>query len=284
MNLPRRRPGARGFTLVELLVVIAIVGLLVALLLPAIQASRESARRALCGNNLRQLGIALLNYHDAHQVFPRGGWVATSTNLSWTAAILPHLEEQSLFESIDPTVPYTHAANLAVGQSLLPVAICPSSPRENLFRSSADLPASKSNRYARTDYTALAGERGLRAANATNSPERGVLIRAKCIPISAISDGTSRTMLVGEAPEGMHAVWFSVRNVSDQSAPINSPATYSPQYVFFDFGQELSSYHPDGALALFADGSVHFVFERIDNRTLAALFSRAGGEVIDAPF
>ena len=91
-------------------------------------------------------------------------------------------------------------------------------------------------------------------------------------------------MLVGEAPEGMHGIWLSVRNMLDQSAPINLPATYSPQYIFFDFGQELSSYHPGGVQALFADGGVHFLIESIDNRVLAALLSRAGGEVIDAPF
>jgi prepilin-type processing-associated H-X9-DG protein len=70
----------------------------------------------------------------------------------------------------------------------------------------------------------------------------------------------------------------------DQSAAINSPATYGPQYVFFDYGQELSSYHPHGTQALFADGAAHFLYEEMDNRTLAALLSRSGGEVIDAPF
>jgi hypothetical protein len=162
--------------------------------------------------------------------------------------------------------------------------ICPSSRRESLYRPSSDLVASADNWYARSDYAAVAGERGLRAANATNSPERGVLIRAKHLPISSITDGTAHTMLVGEAPEGMHGLWLSVRNMLDQSAPINSPATYSPQFIFFDFGQELSSYHTGGVQAVFADGAAHFLFESIDNRVLAALLSRAGGEVIDAPF
>ncbi len=264
--------------------VIAIVGLLVALLLPAIQASRESARRSQCASNLHQIGVALLTYHDSHRVFPRGGSVVTTTDLSWTAAILPHLEEKPLYQSIDRDVPYMDAANREVGQTILPIVICPTSRRESLYRPSSDLFASADNWYARSDYAAVAGERGLRAANATNSPERGVLIRAKHLPISSITDGTAHTMLVGEAPEGMHGIWLSVRNMLDQSAPLNSPATYSPQYIFFDFGQELSSYHPSGVQALFADGGVHFLIESIDNRVLAALLSRAGGEVIDAPF
>ncbi len=263
---------------------IAIIGVLVALLLPAIQASRETARRAQCANNLRQLGLALLLYHDTHLVFPRGGSTATRTDLSWTASILPHLEESALYDLIDQSVPYTAPANLSVGQTVLPVVLCPSSPRETPYRPSGDLPTSTTNRYARSDYAAVTGERGLRAANATNSPERGVLIREKNIPLTAITDGTSQTLLVGEAPEGMHAVWLSVRNMLDQSAPLNTPATYAPQFVFFDYGQELSSYHSGGVQAVFADGGVHFLSERIDNRTLAALLSRAGGEVIDAPF
>ena len=283
-SLPRRPATQRGFTLVELLVVVAIIGLLVALLLPAVQSSRESARRSQCANNLRQLGVALLLYHDAQQFFPRGGGDASSTQLSWTASILPYLEETALYRQIDQSVPYTHAANRQAGQTTLSVVLCPTSVRDSLFRTSADLPASTTNRYARSDYSAAAGERGLRATNATNSPERGVLIRAKNIPISAITDGTAQTMLAGEAPEGMHGIWLSVRNMFDQSAPINTLATYAPQYVFFDYGQELNSYHPSGAQALFADGGVRFLSEQIANQTLAALFSRAGGEVIDAPF
>ncbi len=115
----RRRATQTGFTLVELLVVVAIIGLLVALLLPAVQSSRESARRSQCANNLRQLGVALLLYHDAQQFFPRGGGDAASTQLSWTASILPYLEETALYRQIDQTVPYTHAANRQVGQTSL---------------------------------------------------------------------------------------------------------------------------------------------------------------------
>ncbi len=217
-------------------------------------------------------------------MFPRGGSTVTRADLSWTSSILPHLEERPLYDLIDKNVPYTDPVNLTVGQAVLPVVLCPSSLRDSPYRPSGDLPASPTNSYARSDYAAVAGERGLRAPNATNSPERGVLVREKHIPLSAITDGTSHTLLVGEAPEGMHGVWLSVRNMLDQSAPLNSPATYAPQYVFFDFGQELSSYHTGGVQAVFADGGVHFLSERIDNRTLAALLSRAGGEVIDAPF
>jgi prepilin-type N-terminal cleavage/methylation domain-containing protein/prepilin-type processing-associated H-X9-DG protein len=269
-----------GFTLVELLVVIAIVGLLLALLLPAVQAARESARRAQCQNNLKQIGLALLGYHECYKVFPRGGWPATTANISWSAAVLPHLEEQPLYNSLNRAVPYTDLTNLQPGRTVLAVFLCPTSPKESFWKPSADLPSSSPNAYARTDYGALNGERALRAPMATNSPERGVLILEKNLSLTAITDGTSQTILVGEAPEGIHSIWISVKNVFDQSAPINALATYAPGYVFYDYGQEINSYHSGGAFALFADGSVRFLSEDMDVRVLAALCSRNGEEII----
>jgi prepilin-type processing-associated H-X9-DG protein len=271
-------------TLIELLVVIAIVGLLVALLLPAVQASREAARRAQCTNNLRQIGVGLLTYHDAFEVFPRGGWPVAQANISWTSAILPRIEENNLYELLNREVPYNHVSNLAAGQTILAGLLCPSSQQENYFRPSPDPLPPLDNRYARTDYTAIDGERRLRDPFATNDPERGVLIYKRNIPISAILDGTSHTILVGEAPEGIHSFWISVRNLAQQSAPINAPAAFAPNFVFYDFGQIISSYHPGGAQVVFADGSVRFLLETMDARSLAALCSRAGLEVIDGGY
>jgi prepilin-type processing-associated H-X9-DG protein len=263
-----------------LLVVIAIIGILVALLLPAIQTSREAARRTQCQNNLKQLGIALQGYHDVYKVFPRGGWTATSANISWTSAILPHLEERALYDSLNSKVPYTDASNITPGRTVLSVLLCPTSPKASFWKSSADLPSSSNVEYARTDYGGLDGERALRSPTASNSPERGVMILEKSISLSSITDGRSRTIQIAEAPEGIHSLWISVRNLYDQSAPINTLATYAPQYVFYDYGQEINSYHAGGAFALFADGSVRFLDQNMDNLVLAALCSRNGGEVI----
>jgi prepilin-type N-terminal cleavage/methylation domain-containing protein len=268
----------RAFTLVELLVVIAIIGVLVALLLPAVQAAREAARRAQCQNNLRQMGVALQTYHDTWKAFPRGGWSATSANLSWGTAILPHLEEQSLFLRVNRDKPYTDPSNLAVGGTVLPVFICPTSPKEMFTKKSADLPSTSLHLYARSDYGAVNGERGLRALNATNTPERGVMILEKNISLAQITDGSAHTILIGEAPEGLHSLWFGVRNLFDQSGPINAPATYGLQYIFYDYGQEISSYHDQGALVLLADGSVRFLSESISPQTLSALCSREGND------
>jgi prepilin-type N-terminal cleavage/methylation domain-containing protein/prepilin-type processing-associated H-X9-DG protein len=296
-----RLPSAirRGFTLIELLVVIFIVAALIGLLLPALQQVREAASRIKCQNNLKQFGIGLIGYHDNYQVFPRGGYdpiapdADTPTMLSWGASILPWLEQDSLYSGIDPALPYTDPANLAAGMTVLPIFLCPTNATDSLFRPSVDLPTSSPNLYARTDYGAVNGERDLRSPTATNSPERGVLIVANNLSIADITDGTSQTILVGEAPEGISSIWISVRNVFDQSAPISakhdldSPypsCTLPGAWVFCDFNQEISSYHPGGASTLFADGSVHFLSSNLDPLVLAALCSRAGGEVIAEPY
>jgi prepilin-type N-terminal cleavage/methylation domain-containing protein/prepilin-type processing-associated H-X9-DG protein len=277
---PKTAVSSRGaFTLVELLVVVAIIGILVGLLLPAVQMARESARRTSCLNNLRQIGLALTAYHNSYGTFPRGGWPATSANLSWGASILPYLEQTNVYQRLNPTLPYTDAANLEAGRTVLPIYLCPSVPSGRTLRKSVDLSSSSPNRYAPIHYGAVNGERGLRAPGATNTPERGAMIFERNISLGEIIDGTPQTILIAEAPEGMHGLWIDVRNLYDQSAAISAPATYGPEYIFFDYGQEISSYHSGGAAALFADGGVRFLAASLDVKTLAALCSRAGGEV-----
>jgi prepilin-type N-terminal cleavage/methylation domain-containing protein/prepilin-type processing-associated H-X9-DG protein len=297
---PRARPP--GFTLIELLVVLAILAALTGLLLPAVQRVREAAARARCANNLKQMGLALLGYHDTYKVFPRGGYAtpavpqaATATQpaipakLSWAASVLPWLEQDALYRTINPRLPYTDPANLPAGRTVLAVFLCPTAPHDSPWKPSADLPASDPTAYARTDYGAVNGERGLRSPDATNAPERGVLILEKSLRLADIKDGAAQTILLGEAPEGVHSLWISVRNVFDQSAPVSERHSATSPYpsctipgVFCDYGQEISSYHPGGAQTVFADGSVHFLRTAMDNAVLAALCSRAGGEPVGA--
>jgi prepilin-type N-terminal cleavage/methylation domain-containing protein/prepilin-type processing-associated H-X9-DG protein len=289
-----RRRHRRAFTLLELLVVLAIIGVLLGLLLPAVQAVREAAGRIRCGNNLKQIGLALVMHHDTAGAFPRGGFFPihpTATQpqvLSWGTAILPMLEQHALARSIRADLVYTDPLNHQAGQTAVPSFLCPALPSADVSRPSTDLPGV---RFARNDYAAVNGERGLRSPSASNDPERGVLILARALSFKDITDGASQTILAGEAPEGIHAIWISPRNVFDQSAPVAARVTSNSPYpscqlpgIFCDFGQELSSHHRGGANVAFADGSVHFLKTSLDVLVLAAFCSRGGGEVLTDSF
>jgi prepilin-type N-terminal cleavage/methylation domain-containing protein/prepilin-type processing-associated H-X9-DG protein len=309
-----RSTSRRALTLVELLVVIAIIGILVGLLLPAVQAAREGGRRVQCANNLKQFGIGIQAYHDASQVFPRGGAGVASLTipaikaracLSWGAAILPGLEQENVFHMINQNQPYLHPDNLAAGQIVLPVFLCPSAPHAEMLKPNGDTPTS-TTLYARTDYGGNWGERSLRCYPQTNCQNnysefgdtsgtgRGVLLLGieRVISLKHVLDGTSNTIMVGEAPEGLHSIWIGHKNVFDQSAPISEPTKTSSQWQscaavfkskvgnFCDFGQEFHSYHPGGAQFVFVDGSVRFIPKATSNKTLASMLSIAGGEVV----
>ncbi len=138
--MPFRSPlRCRGFTLIELLVVIAIIAILIALLLPAVQRAREAARRTQCKNNLKQLGLAIHNYHDTHRCFPPNGVGNIQNSNTWSAQafILPFLEGSTLYNKIDFNVGYAHNNNTGVTPGSLhvkamriPVLLCPSDPND----------------------------------------------------------------------------------------------------------------------------------------------------------
>ncbi|MDM4018983.1 DUF1559 domain-containing protein [Roseiconus lacunae] len=303
-----------GFTLVELLVVIAIIGMLIAMLLPAVQSVREAARRVQCLNNEKQLGLGILNYHSAYKRLPYGGaGFASMTNWalrmrwrpSWGTTILPFIEQQSLYEKLDPAIPYLHPDNHAGGQQVVPTYLCPSAPKATLTRPNGDSPSS-TLQFGRTDYAGNYGERSLRCYPSRNCQNnysdigigdavgRGVMLFGKDhqIGLRDILDGTTHTIVCGEAPEGLHSIWIGHKNLFDQSAPISehvSPGSpwdscsamlASRNGDFCDFGQEFHSYHVGGSHFLMADGSARFVTQSLDLQILSALLSRRGGEVI----
>ncbi|MEX2111893.1 MAG: DUF1559 domain-containing protein [Pirellulales bacterium] len=198
-QIQRRR--SAGFTLVELLVVIAIMGVLVAILLPAIQAARESSRRSSCMNNLRQLGVALQNIHDVKRKFPSGRGAPPPKIFSALAYLLPYVEEQSLEGLVDFSqapvfvvvagVPYPGDANKLAATSPLPLLLCPSDVSEGRVAGSE---------FAATNYAACAGSGAV--ASGTINPSDGVFFYGSAIGLHHITDGSSHTVALSERTLG----------------------------------------------------------------------------------
>jgi len=247
--VPRPGPRTRAFTLIELLVVIAIIAVLIALLLPAVQAAREAARRTQCSNNIKQIGLAFYSYHDTHNVFPAGGYGLSMANLtvanqpgakakrmaSWGTAILPFLEQSPLYNSINQSLWYIEPQNTTAAR---PRSRSFSARRTCIPRSrdpTGTLPRRHCN-LAANDYSGNYGERALRCFPGTNCQNnyadlgdnnpRGVLLTSSVPNNSAanITDGTTYTIVAGEAHEAMFGYWISHKNFLDQSAP-SVPAT-----------------------------------------------------------
>ena len=254
-------------TLVELLVVVAVIAGLVALLLPAVQVARESARRMSCLNNLRNVGCALHGHLLARRAFPVGctewrqpGKPGPERCLAWSSRILPWLEQADVNDRIDFDRPFDHAANAAAAAMPLAVFRCPS----------ADRPDPLVAGLGRSDYGGVTGER----ITSPNNPEKGSLIHDRCFTEREIADGLSHTALVGECAAGAWAdgQWINGRNLFDQAYAVNWPT----------WEDELRSRHPGGAHALYGDGAVRLLGEAIDARILAAACTRAGGETTAA--
>jgi prepilin-type N-terminal cleavage/methylation domain-containing protein/prepilin-type processing-associated H-X9-DG protein len=251
----------QGFTLVELLVVIAIIGILVAILLPAVQAARESSRRTTCLNNLRQIGVGLHHYHDSHKTFPPGGieprpWNRNGRQLAWSAFLLPYLEQVQVYEKIDFGKAYDHEDNAIAAAAVLTVYLCPSTNRESKRKRGRGV----------CDYGGIYGER----ITSRNFPPKGAMLYDEALAMRDIHDGTSATLIISEDSNWSDGQWINGRNIFDQAYPIN----HAPR-----FENDIRSLHPLGANGLYCDGSASFLSEEMDVRTLAAICTRDGGEV-----
>ncbi len=263
MNRFRVGSSRDGFTLVELLVVVAIVGALISLLLPAVQAARESARRVKCQNNLKQLGLALIAYHDVHEAYPVGclewrPWGGRDQRqLAWSAYLLPHLEQQSLYNRLDLSKPFDHPVNEEPASSMVAVYLCPSAELDEVSRGP-------------THYAGINGENTV----TPNYPQRGVLLVDREVSVSEITDGTVSTLIVAEDSRFADGQWINGRNILTQAYEINSKKA-NPKTE-----NDIRSEHPGGAQGLTCSGSVHFLSDDLDLKVLAALCSRAGGEAI----
>jgi prepilin-type N-terminal cleavage/methylation domain-containing protein/prepilin-type processing-associated H-X9-DG protein len=296
----------KGFTLIELLVVIAIIAALIALLLPAVQSAREAARRASCVNNLKQIALATMNYHDVNQVFPTqiGGtpWGSIKdARVGWLLQILPQMEQSNLFSaynfsnSVGPNlgVPWCSPSNSTVIVTSVSLFICPSYPGAKTINNQADFNGlgAPENTWA-VGVTCYKGNLGDNSSATTFvtpyaslgdvAVARGIFWRGTQVtPIAGVTDGTSNTFLAGEALPSK-CEWNSWANsnhsVAMTSIPLNSklntnPANYPTCYGF-------QSQHPSGANFAMVDGSVRFIKETINYGTYMAVSSRAGAEVV----
>lgn len=316
----RTRVETRGFTLIELLVVIAILGVLIALLLPAVQAARESARRAQCTNNLKQIGLAIHNYHDASGVFPSSmnSWSARQTAY-FTAftAILPYLEQEPLFSSYHLDLNNTEPANTTATSTRVAVYLCPSmtlprakpDPANNDFAAPASYAMSSGSRYAWAwSNTGLYGRPdGVLIPNEeTPGPGRPV-VGVGPVGLRDIADGTAQTYMVGEQDYGLkdytfspsdpragqlkggNGVWcdgYPASSSFSAFGPFNGHEYLGPgsrpDYREASGIASFRSQHPGGAHFLYADGSVRFIKEGIARTVYRALSTRAHGEVLSS--
>jgi prepilin-type N-terminal cleavage/methylation domain-containing protein/prepilin-type processing-associated H-X9-DG protein len=270
----RRQPSttrAAGFSLVELLVVITIIGILISLLLPAVQSAREAARRMACFNNLHQIGLGLQSYHLAHKTFPPGciepAFLATNgRQYAWSALLLPQIEKQSLYATIDFSKPCYAAANAKAAATMVSTYVCPSTPRNSPLVQGCGA----------TDYGGMYGEAiPPHPANGSWVAENGVMVYDRAFSIADIRDGTSNTLIVAESSGWSDGQWINGLNIFDQKYPINFvPA--NPRLL----ENEIRSNHPGGANGAFCDGSARFLSQTMDIATLKAIITRAGGEIV----
>ncbi len=294
MSTPRiRRP---AFTLVELLVVIAIIGILVALLLPAIQAAREAARRTQCNNNLKQLAISLQNYHDTYKSFPPGG-LGGGNLFSWHALVLPFFEQTTVYDEINFNVNYLQAVNTAVGLNQINSFVCPSAIRathKGTFDAEYSPPTTGTATYS-THYYGILGPKGTNPATNTaysmytgsaghgDYATQGVLVRQTGLGMSDVLDGTSNTLLVGEISWGQantYRIWTRGCNgpasapSKNVANPINVTRYNGSNFNDVSFGSE----HPGGCQFALCDGAVKFFNQDITMTAYWAMASRDGRE------
>lgn len=308
-------PRRRGFTLIELLVVIAIIAVLIALLLPAVQQAREAARRTQCRNNLKQLGLALHNYHDTHDMFPPG-WIDVKTSTAstyknfwgWGTFILPQLDQGALYNQanfqqgwnniVDTSLPVNMGK---VTTSVLPAYLCPSDPSGNVSVAYSGGTAPANGLNAKSNYVACIGGQGLVELPATNL---GVSYRNSNTKMRDITDGTTNVLYLGER-EGLKsnaaststnmyqgAIWVGTQNASG-TVRVRTNHGRTPGIGDFSAnsigsapnGSNIgslvaSSMHTGGAHILLCDGSVRFISENIDVTTMAYLGNRGDGNVV----
>jgi len=205
-----RTSSPHGFTLVELLVVIAIIGVLVALLLPAVQAAREAARRTQCSNNLKQLALAAHNFHDTHGTLPssvRPSGLTTLPRIAGHTFLLPYFEQGNVFDKYDQSKNWGDPANRVYVQTKVKTFLCPSTPNPDRQDGIPEASPWQDNVCAVTDYSPTIGvDARLKSQNLVDQAGDGILTKNGRPRMADVTDGLSNTILYGESA-GRPVVW-----------------------------------------------------------------------------
>ena len=283
-----------GFTLIELLVVIAIIAVLIALLLPAVQQAREAARRSQCKNNLKQMGLAMHNYHDVFGTLPMGDSDGTYSRTSAFVGILPYLDQAPMYSLYNFNVGNTNPLNQQVVSQQVQVYLCPSA----VIRRPVPITGCDSNNRAPGTYAVCSGTKDPYGTTAGGNPNTGMIVNngSGTTRFRDVTDGTSATLMVGESAWNFSDYKFTSGPCAGQvrwgftywSSPyplstlFTTLGPFNPKTRSGDSNRlgNFRSDHVGGVHFTLGDGSARFISENIDHGLLDTLASRAGGEVV----
>ncbi len=300
MSRLRNSHRPRGFTLIELLVVIAIIAILIALLLPAIQQAREAARRTECKNNMKQIGIALHNYHDIYKQLPISTPGCGGFQIGWIPRIQAQMDQQPIFEAFNFSTESWRPGNIDFLKQVHNEFTCPSNPFALELREEENFNGTQWE-ISQSDYAVCIGDyRNSTGSGVTpafgnvgcGNPVRGMIGRnGWSSRFRDVTDGLSNTMMVGEGVGAFSVVmnWGTQSFATTAHPPNFMNDSLRSNLPDVGAGNErwnesvgFRSFHTGGIQILTGDGAVHFIPDSIDGVTYRAIASRNGAEVIDS--